>query len=450
MAKITEFEKNIRELLEAKKYKELKEIISTINPYDLATLFENLSEKNITLLFRLLPKDLAAETFVEMDSDHQKTLIDSFSDVELKEVINELYIDDMVYLIEEMPANVVKRILRNSSDDARKMVNQILNYPQDSAGSIMTTEYVNLRSDMTIADAIKRIRQIGLDSETFDTCYVTDNVKHLIGYITLRTIILSDDKSKIEDLMERNVISVNTFDDQEEVAYLFGKYDLTVIPVVDNDNRLVGIVTVDDAWDVLEKETTEDMELMAAITPSDTPYLKKTTFEIWKSRMPWLLLLMISATFTGLIITRFEDALKTYVILTAYIPMLMDTGGNSGSQSSVTIIRGLSLNELEFGDIIKVLWKESKVALLSGLTLALVNFAKLSLFDKVGLSVALVVNITLFFTVIIAKMVGSTLPILAKKIGFDPAVMASPFITTIVDAISLLVYFMIANMILGL
>jgi magnesium transporter len=314
----------------------------------------------------------------------------------------------------------------------------------------MTTEYVNLRSDMTIADAIKRIRQIGLDSETFDTCYVTDNVKHLIGYITLRTIILSDDKSKIEDLMERNVISVNTFDDQEEVAYLFGKYDLTVIPVVDNDNRLVGIVTVDDAWDVLEKETTEDMELMAAITPSDTPYLKKTTFEIWKSRMPWLLLLMISATFTGLIITRFEDALKTYVILTAYIPMLMDTGGNSGSQSSVTIIRGLSLNELEFGDIIKVLWKESKVALLSGLTLALVNFAKLSLFDKVGLSVALVVNITLFFTVIIAKMVGSTLPILAKKIGFDPAVMASPFITTIVDAISLLVYFMIANMILGL
>lgn len=450
MAKITEFEKNILELLEAKKYKELKEIISTINPYDLATLFENLSEKNITLLFRLLPKDLAAETFVEMDSDHQKTLIDSFSDLELKEVINELYIDDMVYLIEEMPANVVKRILRNSSDDARKMVNQILNYPQDSAGSIMTTEYVNLRSDMTIADAIKRIRQIGLDSETFDTCYVTDNVKHLIGYITLRTIILSDDKSKIEDLMERNVISVNTFDDQEEVAYLFGKYDLTVIPVVDNDNRLVGIVTVDDAWDVLEKETTEDMELMAAITPSDTPYLKKTTFEIWKSRMPWLLLLMISATFTGLIITRFEDALKTYVILTAYIPMLMDTGGNSGSQSSVTIIRGLSLNELEFGDIIKVLWKESKVALLSGLTLALVNFAKLSLFDKVGLSVALVVNITLFFTVIIAKMVGSTLPILAKKIGFDPAVMASPFITTIVDAISLLVYFMIANMILGL
>ncbi|HPU63503.1 MAG TPA: magnesium transporter [Mobilitalea sp.] len=450
MIKTTDFENQIIELLEGKKYKELKEIISTINPYDLAALFEELPEKNIILLFRLLPKDLAAETFVEMDPEHQKTLIESFSDVELKEVIDELYIDDMVYLIEEMPANVVKRILKNSSEYDRKIINQILNYPQDSAGSIMTTEFVSLRSDMTIAEAIKRIRQIGLDSETFDTCYVTDNVNHLIGYITIRTIILSDDGKKIEDLMERNVISVNTHDDQEEVAHLFGKYDLTVLPVVDNDNRLVGIVTVDDAWDVLEKETTEDMELMAAITPSDTPYLKKTTLEIWRSRMPWLLLLMISATFTGLIITRFEDALKAYVVLTAYIPMLMDTGGNSGSQSSVTVIRGLSLNEIEFSDILRVLWKESKVAVLCGFTLAVVNFAKLMVFDRVGLSVALVVNLTLLLTVIIAKMVGSTLPMLAKKIGFDPAVMASPFITTIVDAISLILYFAITGMILGL
>ena len=450
MAKTTEFEKKIIELIESKKYKELKETISTINPYDLAVLIEEMPEKNIILLFRLLPKDLAAETFVEMDPDHQKTLIDSFSDVELKEVINELYIDDMVYLIEEMPANVVKRILKNSSEYDRKIINQILNYPQDSAGSIMTTEFVSLRSDMTIADAIKRIRQIGLDSETFDTCYVTDNVNHLIGYITIRTIILSDDSNKIGDLMETNVISVNTHDDQEDVAYLFGKYDLTVIPVVDNDNRLVGIVTVDDAWDVLEKETTEDIELMAAITPSDTPYLKKTILEIWRSRMPWLFLLMISATFTGLIITRFEDALKAYVVLTAYIPMLMDTGGNSGSQSSVTIIRGLSLNELEFSDILRVLWKESRVAILCGLTLASVNFIKLMVFDRVGFSVALVVNLTLLLTVIVAKMVGSTLPMLAKKIGFDPAVMASPFITTIVDAISLILYFAITGMILGL
>jgi len=450
MIKTTDFENQIIELLEGKNYKELKEIISTINPYDLAALFEELSEKNIILLFRLLPKDLAAETFVEMNPEHQKTLIESFSDVELKEVIDELYIDDMVYLIEEMPANVVKRILKNSSEYDRKIINQILNYPQDSAGSIMTTEFVSLRSDMTIADAIKRIRQIGLDSETFDTCYVTDNVNHLIGYITIRTIILSDDNSKIEDLMETNVISVNTHDDQEEVAHLFGKYDLTVLPVVDKDNRLVGIVTVDDAWDVLERETTEDMELMAAITPSDTPYLKKTILEIWRSRMPWLFLLMISATFTGLIITRFENALKAYVVLTAYIPMLMDTGGNSGSQSSVTIIRGLSLNEIEFGDILKVLWKESRVAMLCGLTLALVNFAKLMVFDKVGFGVALVVNLTLLLTVIVAKMVGSTLPMLAKKIGFDPAVMASPFITTIVDAISLILYFAITGLILGL
>lgn len=450
MNKTTDFEKNIIELIDEKKYKELKEIISEANPYDLAALFKSLPEKNVILLFRLLPKDLAADTFVEMDPEQKKTLIDSFSDKELQEVINELYIDDMVYLIEEMPANVVKRILKNSSESDRNIINQILNYPEDSAGSIMTTEYVSLRSDMTIADAIKRIRQVGLESETFDTCYVTDNVKHLIGYITLRTIILSDDSSKIEDLMDTNVISVHTHDDQEEVARLFGKYDLTVLPVVDNDNRLVGIVTVDDAWDVLEQETTEDMEIMAAITPSDTPYLKKSIFEIWKARIPWLLFLMISATFTGLIIKHFEDALQTYVVLTAYIPMLMDTGGNSGSQSSVTIIRGMSLNEVKFKDLFKVLWKEIRVAFFCGLTLASVNLIKLMLFDRVSFSIALVVNATLFVTVMLAKMVGTILPMLAKKLGFDPAVMASPFITTIVDALSLIIYFCVAHMVLGL
>lgn len=450
MAKIKDFEIDIMEMIEGKKYKALKEIISTMIPYDLASILENMSEKNVLLLFRLLPKDLASETFVEMDSDHQKTLINSFSDLELKEVINELYIDDMVYLVEEMPANVVKRILKNSSENARKMINEILNYPQDSAGSIMTTEFVGLRSDMTIAEAIKRIRHIGIKSETFDTCYVTDKVSHLIGHITLQTIILSDDDSMVGDLMERNVISVNTFEDQEEVTFLFGNYDLTVIPVVDNDNRLVGIVTVDDAWDVLEKETTEDIELMAAITPSDTPYLKKTTLDIWKSRMPWLLILMISATFTGMIISSFEESLKSYVVLTAYIPMLMDTGGNSGSQSSVTVIRGLSLNELEFGDILKVFWKESKVAVLSGVTLAVVNFAKLMYLDRVGPSVSLIVSTTLLLTVIVAKMVGSTLPMLGKKLGFDPAVMASPFITTIVDAISLVFYFWITSIVFAI
>jgi magnesium transporter len=449
MARLIELEKIIIEMIEGKEFKTLKETLSSINPYDLATLLGELSEKNILVLYRLLPKDLAADTFVEMDKEQQRTLIESFSDSELKEVINDLYIDDVVGIIEEMPANVVKRILKNATEDTRKQVNQILNYPQDSAGSIMTTEYVSLRSNMTIADAINRIRSVGVNSETFETCYVTDNVKRLIGYIDLRTIILADDTSTVDELMESNVISVNTHEDQEEVANMFGKYDLTVIPVVDNDNRIVGIVTIDDAWDVLEKETTEDIEIMAAITPSDIPYLKKTVFDIWKSRMPWLLMLMISATFTGMIISSAENALQTYVVLTAYIPMLMDTGGNSGSQSSVTIIRGLSLHELEFRDIFKVLWKESKVAVLSGITLSAFNFAKLMLFDKVGFDVSLVVSSTLLITVIMAKIVGSILPMIAKKAGFDPAVMASPFITTIVDIISLICYFGITSMVLG-
>ena len=449
MAKITDFEKDIIEMIEQKKYKVLKETISAINPYDLAMLLGDFQERNLLLLYRLLPKDLASDTFIEMDKDQQMALIDSFSDKELKEVINELYIDDMVDIVEEMPANVVKRILKNSTENTRNTINQILKYPQDSAGSIMTTEFVSLRSDMTIAEAIAKIRRVGLSSETIDAGYVTDNVKRLIGYITLRTIILSNDDNTIEELMDRNVISVNTNEDQEEVANMFGRYDLTVLPVVDNDNRLVGIVTIDDAWDVLERETTEDIELMAAITPSDTPYLKKTTFDIWRSRMPWLLLLMISASFTGMIIKNFESALQTYVVLTAYIPMLMDTGGNSGSQSSVAIIRGLSLDELEFRDIFRVLWKESKVAILSGLTLSVFNFGKLMLFDKVGFSISLIVSSTLLITVIIAKMFGSTLPMLAKRIGFDPAVMASPFITTIVDAISLIFYFIITGIILG-
>lgn len=448
MARFTELENKIMEMIEQKHYKLLKDKISEFNSYDLAELLGRLPEKNMLLLFRLLPKDLAADTFVEMDTEQQKALIDSFSDNELKEVIEELYIDDMVDIVEEMPANVVKRILKNSTDSTRKTINQILNYPQDSAGSIMTTEYVSLRSSMTIADAIAKIRRIGLDSETIEVCYVTDNVNHLIGQIALRTIVLSDDDKTIEELMDRNVIYANTFDDQEEVANMFGKYDLTVVPVVDKDKRMVGIVTIDDAWDVMERETTEDIEIMAAITPTDTPYLKKTAFDIWKSRMPWLLILMISASFTGMIITGFQDALKKYVILTAYIPMLMDTGGNSGSQSSATIIRGLSLHEMEFRDIFKVLWKESRVAILCGFTLATINFIKLMLFDQVGLKVALIVNITLVLTVLVAKTVGSALPMAAKRVGFDPAVMSAPFITTIVDAISLIFYFGITNLVM--
>ncbi|MGB3990697.1 MAG: magnesium transporter, partial [Acetivibrionales bacterium] len=327
---------------------------------------------------------------------------------------------------------------------------EILRYPEDSAGSIMTTEFISLRSDMTIADTINKIRRVGLDSETIDTCYVTDNVRHLIGTVSIRTIILSDDSKKVEEVMDRNVISVNTTEDQEEAVNLFLKYDLTVLPVVDNDNRLVGIVTVDDALDVLQEETTEDIEKMAAITPTYKPYLKNSVLEIWKSRTPWLLFLMISATFTGMIITHFEDALKVYVVLTAYIPMLMDTGGNSGSQASVTIIRGLSLNELDFTDIFRVVWKEIRVAVLCGISLALVNFAKLMVIDKVSVQVSAIISITLVMTVFIAKLVGCTLPMLAKKVNFDPAVMASPFITTIVDALSLLVYFGTASWLLGI
>ncbi|NLM74429.1 MAG: magnesium transporter [Clostridiaceae bacterium] len=449
MAKDKLLEQNVLDLLEGKKYKDLKNFFSTMNPVDIAELLEDFSEKNFLLLFRILPKDLAADTFVEMNNEQKEMLIRSFSDRELREVVNELYIDDMVDIVEEMPANVVNRILMNTDAKTRMLVNELLKYPEDSAGSIMTTEFISLNAEMTIADAIKRIREKGFDSETIDTCYVTDNVRHLIGFVTIRTIILSDENLKIQDVMERGIISVGTLEDQETVANLFEKYDLTVLPVVDNDTRLVGIVTVDDAIDVLRKEATEDIEKMAAITPTDKPYLKKTTFEIWKSRIPWLLALMISATFTGMIITSFEDTLKTYVLLTAYIPMLMGTGGNSGSQSSVTIIRSLSLSEIEFGDIFRVLWKEFRIAIMCGLTLAVVNFAKLIAFDHTGVYIALTVSLTLVVTISVAKLVGCSLPMLAEKVGFDPAVMASPFITTIVDTISLIIYFNIAGLVLG-
>jgi len=448
MINVKFLDKTVSRLLKEKKYKELKDIFSFMNPVDIATLLQDFSEKNILLLFRILPKDLASETFVEMDYDQQEVLIGSFSDTELRDVVNELYIDDMVDMVEEMPANVVKRILESSDSNTRQLINEILKYPSDSAGSIMTTEFITLHANMKIGEAIKRIREKGLDSETIEICYVTDNVRHLIGFVTIRTIILSDENAKIEDVMNRNVISVGTTEDQETVANLFAKYGLTVLPVVDNEKRIVGIVTVDDAIDVLQKETTEDIEKMAAITPTDKPYLKKTTYEIWKSRIPWLLILMISATFTGMIISHFEDALKTYVILTAYIPMLMDTGGNSGSQTSVTVIRSMSLNELHFRDIFRVLWKEFRVAFLCSITLALVYFLKLMLFDRTGIYVALVICITLILIVFVAKLVGCILPMVAKKIGFDPAVMASPFLTTIVDAISLLIYFNIASLVL--
>ncbi len=441
----------ISDLLSQKRYAEVKSIISDMNGADIAKIFSEIEDERVAVLFRLMPKDLAAETFVEMDPDMQEALIKALSDTELKEVFDELYMDDTVDILEEMPANVVKRILRNSDSETRRIINEILQYPEDSAGSIMTTEYVRLSTSMTVSDALGVIRRSGVDKETIYTCYVTDKNKIIKGIVSARTLLLSSpDRSVGEIMSTKNIITVKTSDDKEIVATLLQKYDFLALPVVDEESRLVGIVTIDDAVDVLQEEATEDIEKMAAITPTEKPYLKMSVIGLYLSRIPWLLLLMISATFTGMIITGFENALAAQVVLTAYIPMLMDTGGNCGSQASVTVIRGLSLNEIRFKDIFKVQWKELRVAFLCGATLAAANFLKLILFDRLTLSVAAVVCATLLVTVVIAKFVGCTLPMLAKRIGFDPAVMASPFITTIVDAISLLVYFRFASMLLKL
>lgn len=444
------FSVTIEKLLEEKKYASLRDILTTINPADIALIFAEIEEEKLPLLFRLLPKELAAEAFVEMDEDMQEHLIRGFSDAELKAVVDELYVDDAVDIVEEMPANVVKRVLKQADPELRKMINEILKYPEDSAGSIMTTEYLSLRPQMTVEEAIKRIRRTCVDKETIYTCYVTDQNRTLIGMLSLKDLLVADDDDIVENIMETNVICVETHTDQEEVAQSLSKYNFMALPVVDKETRLVGIVTFDDAIDVIEEETTEDIEMMAAITPTDKPYLKTSVFEIWKKRIPWLLLLMISATFTTLIISSFESALAAQLVLTSFIPMIMGTGGNSGSQSSVTIIRGLSLDEIEFRDILKVIWKETRVAILCGLTLAVANFFKLILFEGVEVAISLTISLTLLITVLVAKVIGSSLPMLAKKIGFDPAVMASPLITTMVDALSLLVYFTTATALLNL
>jgi len=449
-------QKALLAMLEDKKYATLRDILVTMNPSDIAGLFGDLEEKQIPLMFRLLTKEQAAETFVEMDPDAQELLIRGFSDNELKEVLDELYVDDAADIVEEMPANVVKRILKNADPEMRSSINQILRYPENSAGSIMTTEYVSLRPNMTVEEAILRIRRQGVDKETIYTCYVTAKDRKLLGIVTVKDLLLcEDDEMKIEDLMITNLIYVTTQTDQEDVARMFSKYNFLALPVVDGESRMVGIVTFDDAMDVMEEEATEDIELMSGMTPSEKPYLKSSPFELFRNRAPWLLLLMVSSTFTGLIITSFEDALAAQVALTAFIPMLMGTGGNSGSQSSVTVIRSLSLGELELRDVGEVLWKELRTALLCGLALAIVCFAKIWLVDKllfgnegITLMVDLVVCLALALTVVIAKAVGCVLPMVAKALGADPAVMASPFITTIVDAVSLLVYFMFAKALL--
>ena len=447
----------IEEMTRRKQYTALRDLLVELEPADIADLFDDLPEEMLPLLFRLLPKEPAAELFVELEPDVQEMLIRGFSNTELKEVLDELYLDDAVDIVEEMPAGVVKRILKHADPDTRKSINEILKYPEDSAGALMTTEFVDLKRDMTVEDALKRIRRTGTDKETINVCYVVDPARKLLGIASLRTILLSDEDDVIEDIMDPNVISVTTLEDKEDVAQTFSKYNFIALPVVDKENRLVGIITVDDAMDVMEEEATEDFEKMAAMLPSDKPYLKTGVLETWKARIPWLLVLMLSATFTGLILNHYETALAACIVLNAFIPMLTGTGGNSGTQASVAVIRALSLDEVEFSDIGRVVWKELRVALLCGVCLGGANFVKMMLVDRALLhnaavtpTVAAVVCLTLVFVVLFAKLVGCSLPILAEKIGLDPAVMASPFISTIVDAMSLIIYFQFASHLLGI
>lgn len=449
--RIEELEIKIKELLSIKKYHQIRELLIDLNEADIAEIIETIEDKeDVVRIFRLLPKDSAADVFSYIPVEYEQMIIESLTMREIGLIMNDLYSDDAVDMLEEMPANVVKKVLAATDKETRRDINSLLKYPEDSAGSIMTVEFVDLRAYMTVTDAIERIRKTGIDKETINICYVTDVQKHLLGIVTLREIILANEQDNIKDLMNENIITVHTLDDQEEVAKQFQKYDFAAMPVVDNENRLVGIITVDDVMDILEEEATEDIEMMAAITPTDQPYMKTSVFDTYMKRIPWLLLLMISASITGKIIQGFEAALSTCVILTAFIPMLMDTGGNCGSQASVSVIRALSLDEVEFSELPVVIFKEMKVSILVGATLSIANFVKILLIDQTSIEVAFVVCMTLFVTVVVAKLVGCTLPVLASKIGFDPAVMASPFITTIVDALSLIVYFNVAGIFLGL
>ncbi|MDD3414445.1 MAG: magnesium transporter [Lachnospiraceae bacterium] len=440
----------VRELIDNKQYTLLRQELSELNEADIAAILEELPEEELLKIFRILPKDMAADIFSYLPIEVEQLIITSLTDREAANIINNLMADDATDLMEEMPANVVKKLLANANSDTRRDINHLLRYPEDSAGSVMTVEFVDLKETLTVEQAIERIRKIGIDKETINICYVLDAQRKLVGTAALRYLLISKPDEIIGNIMNENVISINTLMDQEEVAMMFQKYDFTSMPVVDNENRLVGIITVDDVVDIMREEATEDIEKMAAIVPTDKPYMKTGVFETFQKRIPWLLLLMISATFTGGIIAHYEQALGTYVILTSFIPMLMDTGGNAGGQASVTIIRGLSLNEIEFTDIFSVLWKEIRVSIICGIALATANFVKLMIIDRVSIMIAFVVCSTLVATVFFAKVIGCSLPMLAKKIGFDPAVMASPFITTIVDALSLIIYFNIATRLLNI
>ena len=440
----------IKGLIDEKKYYKFKYEIVRLQEADIAEILESLSEEQLITFFRLLPKSIAAETFSFLGLDKQQTIISSLTDKEAATIIDEMYADDATDLMEEMPANVVQKILAKTTPETRRDINLLLKYPEDSAGSIMTVEFMDIKDFVTIKEAIKRIKKEAVDKETIDFCYVLDKQRKLVGTVSLKQILLANENTKIKEIMENIPQVINTLDDQEEVAKMFKKYDVTSMPVVDSENRLVGIITIDDIMDIIEEETTEDIEKMAAIVPTEKPYLNLGLWDIYKSRMPWLLFLMISATFTGAIIANYESALASYATLTLFIPMIMGTGGNAGGQSSVTIIRALSLNEVSFKDSMKVLLKEFSVGIICGITLATCNFIKLLVFDRISVLFATIVCIALFLTVLLAKIIGAILPILADKIHLDPAVMANPIITTIVDALSLLVYFQIASVFLGI
>ncbi|MPW26818.1 magnesium transporter [Alkalibaculum sp. M08DMB] len=440
----------IMNLIEEGKFSQARNEIIEMNVVDIAHFLEQLEEEKLLVMFRLLPKEIAADVFSYISSELQQYIIEVIADKEIKSIIDKLFLDDTVDILEEMPANVVKKILKNTSQDRRELINQFLNYPENSAGSIMTIEYVDLKKEMNVKEAIDHIKKIGVDKETINTCYVMNKNRRLEGIISLRKLILSDEETLIEDIMNTNIISIQTYADQEDIAALFKKYDLLTMTVVDNENRLVGIITIDDVVDIIEQENTEDFQKMAAMQPSDEEYLKTSVFNLAKHRVLWLLVLMISATFTGNIIRRYEDALLSVVVLASFIPMLMDTGGNSGSQSATLVIRGIALEEIKLKDILKVLWKELRVSIMVGSTLAIVNFIRIYYFEKVDLNVTIAVCVSLLITVVVAKIVGGGLPIIAKKLKLDPAVMAAPLITTIVDAVALISYFSIASRLLGL
>ena len=436
---------------DAKKYQSLRDVMETLPAPDLAAVFEDLPAEKLPVLFRLCPKDLAADVFAELTPATQQQLIDGLTDTELKAVVDELFVDDATDLVEEMPANVVKRILAQADPATRRMINELLKYPEDSAGGVMTTELMALRPDMTVAQAMDTIRENGFDKETINNCYVTDSSRRLVGVVSLRALVLAKNTEEpIKDLMDSNVVSVSTTTDQEDVSKLFEKYGFLAIPVVDAENRLVGIVTIDDAISILQDEASEDIAKMNAIGPSDKPYFKQSMWDLYKSRAPWLLFLMISATFSSLVIRGYEDALAAVTVLTAYIPMLTDAGGNAGSQSTSTIIRGMAVGDIQPHDLPRILWRESRVALLCGGTLAVCNFAKMLLFDRIAAPVALVVCLTLICTILLSQLIGGLLPVAAEKLHVDPAVMASPLITTIVDATTLLIYFNVAKIVLHL